>query len=373
MNDDQLYNLAIDVLTATNVYGKNVEDLKYTIDGDEYCLVDLVKYRIPYKRYRKCVNNEYQIVFNIIIDALIEYCSEYNCSFSFKQQVRAKFKMWLERIRDEYHIDNVTIPEEFGVKDNELDTAIVMVKELHFRNGVTKHELHEKLGISKRSVQKNLRKLCPALYEGADDDENEVCKPFRVGGQPIIVDIREKTDDKDNRKYYYTPNTLHPLVLQENIMQVGVLLKGLSKTYHQDELNTSLIVGIDIWSQLSDYAKERVEVVFAQFDKDLFEFVEILKDECPDNHAIEFKTERQMMELDMSNYDVLVTASKSYFRKCTVIYTDKEGNRHKLKHQKIERVEDMDGQEAYLLLSLDETTCIITYDQIDDIIIEPLL
>lgn len=374
MNDEQLYNLALEVLTATNVYDRNIEEMKYTSDGDEYLLIDLIKYRIPEKRYRKRTSNEYQVVFNVIKDALLEYCGEYKSSFSFKQQVRTKFKTWLERIRDEYHIDNVIIPEEFIVQDNELDTAIVMVKELHSRSGVTKKDLQEKLDFNNtRAVQKNLRKLCPTLYEGIDEDKEKACKPFRVGGQPIVVDIKEKDNRKDDRKYYYTPNTLHPLVLQENLTQVGVLLKGLSKTYHENELSVSIIIGIDIWSQLSDYAKERIEVIFAQYDEELSEFIEILKDEYPDNRALGFKTERQMFELDIGRRDALIIVAKSNSRKCTVFYTDKEGNRYKLNHQRIKQIDNINEQEAYKLISPDNTIHIVTYDEIDDIIIEPLL
>ena len=79
-------------------------------------------------------------------------------------------------------------------------------------------------------------------------------------------------------------------------MQVGVMLDSLCRTYYENESEMCLQIAMDVWSQLSDYAKDKIEFVFANSNKDLQEFIAILSDECPGDYAASYNTERDMMD-----------------------------------------------------------------------------
>lgn len=96
--------------------------------------------------------------------------------------------------------------------------------------------------------------------------------------------------------YYRTPNTVHPLVLLENQMQIGTLLKVLANSYYADESAVCYSIGLDIWYQLSEYSRNRVKAVFAIDDQNLQDFIEELEDTVPDSDGNKFQTERNMFE-----------------------------------------------------------------------------
>ena len=110
-------------------------------------------------RQRKINTTEKQIAYQIVSASLVEYIENFPAVFSFKQRTKEKFAMWLQKIAEQYEIEGVEIPEILEIQSNEIDTAIVMLKALHERKGVSKEELTRKLGINHlRSIQKNLRK-----------------------------------------------------------------------------------------------------------------------------------------------------------------------------------------------------------------------
>ena len=298
---DTLQTIAYEMLTSTNVFRKPIADIGYGNKDDKTYLIDIVNELLSNHRsgYRNRSLSNYQIIYNTIARAMIAYLSSYPASFSFKQQTKKQFSLWLEKIEKKYAINDVKVPEELDAENDKSDTGIVMLKALHSRKGITKEKLRCELGdISARAVQKNLRKISPSLYEGNSADIEETYMPFYIGGQPIHakIRVRVKDEDKEKKKYYDTPNTVHPIILQENLMQVGVLLKSLCINFCDNESDISLNIALDIWSQLSDYAKARIESKFARIDKDMQFFIELLKDSSPDNRACIFQTEREMQK-----------------------------------------------------------------------------
>lgn len=377
MSTDSLYSLAIEMLRSTSVYRKELEEFHYPSLEDEdedVRLVDIVRYRANrlIKR-RKADNNEKQLAYQTVSESLAEYIENFPAVFSFKQNTKEKFTMWLEKIAVQYEIEGAKIPDILKIQQNEKDTAIVMLKSLHERKGVSKEELTRKLGINHlRSIQKNLRKLSPGLYEGPDIEKDNVYTPFRIGGQPVIADIRERGVNNKNQKLYNTPNTIHPIILQENLMQAGALLQALSRNFNEHCSEISVQIATDIWSQLSDYAKKRVEKVYAARDTDFADFINMLKDVCPNYRVCTFRTERQMAsEIDLQLDEALRFLEKAPERYGTITYDDEYGEERCLEKQQIRRIYYDGNNEKYVFVSVNGREHIIDYADIKDVLIEP--
>ena len=324
MAETNLYTIAYEMLSQTNPYKKDVLKISYQNEGKANSLLDMVKQELS--SYRSGTRNRsignFTIAYNAISRAMVEYLEDFHSSFSFRQKTKIKFCDWLKNIQKNFDLAPMEMPPELEVKSSEMDTGITMLKELHSRSGITKDDLCYKLDIKPRAVQKNLRKLSPNLYEGERENISDEAEyvPFRIGGQPINVDIRVVENTTDRRKYYYTPNTIHPIVMQENLMQVGALLQSLCHShYYGLQSNIYLQIAIDIWSQLSDYAKEKIRTVYAIRNEDLNEFVEILDDECPDDYVSTYHTEREMAEKEgLSREDKLLFLAKLPERTATI-------------------------------------------------------
>lgn len=115
------------------------------------------------------------------------------------------------------------------------------------RNKVS--ELQNILWVSERTIDYDLAKL-----RGRDNDPIQIC------GKVFKIDDFEKKKDVASFS-----STAHPLFLTPNLTQVLVMLKGL-KTMSDNPLYTEYarLVAIDIWEQLSNYAKTRIHYVLSE-------------------------------------------------------------------------------------------------------------
>ena len=109
---------------------------------------------------------------------------------------------------------------EQALKQLEIDHKIVFAcdnGERYLKQ--TYEELKDGLGgITERAIQKDFVKITPSLYAG----EGVPDVPFRLGGQPLLAEIElvDKNETRAKFKRFRTLNSVHPLVLQENIMQL---------------------------------------------------------------------------------------------------------------------------------------------------------
>ena len=81
---------------------------------------------------------------------------------------------------------------------------------------------------------------------------------------------------------YYTQDTISPIFLPANISQLKTLLKGL---YYESRMNRdpfAMTLAIDIWSQLSEYAKERIKKYYGRPDKNFNEFLSLVDSKSED-------------------------------------------------------------------------------------------
>ncbi len=342
MSGETLYTIACEMLRETNPYKIDIEDICYGRDDKQKKLIDLVSYYLGNgrNRYRNRSEEVYQMAYNAIAAALVDYVENLETHYSIRQERQKTFSNWLMDIQKTYQVKDVSIPEELTVAE---DTGIAMVKALHSQNGVTKDEIRKALGLTDlRAVQKNLRRLSPDLYGGVKSEMGDEYKPFRVGGQPLSVKIKV-IEGANNARHYKTPNTLHPIILQENLLEVEILLKSLSLSWDRYNSNISISIAFDIWSQLSEYAKEKIKKDFEYEDAIHQDFLQIIADDCPEDHICFFKTQREMIDLiDGTIFDVLSEAEKIPDRRCTLRYKDEDGNRFSLEGVRIKRINNLD-------------------------------
>ena len=321
----QLYNQARRMLKKTNPYKKDIEEIYYhSSDSHEYGIVyslcDMLRQQIEeaLTRTNEGITDaaDLQICFYAIGRSLSKYADAYPSSAAFKLKMRETFIKWMEKIIDVYRITDQAIPESLYRSEGERDMLISMIKALHKRNGVTKKELRDILGIHPRSIMKNLSRLDPEMSETNPENVNHL--PYTLGGQTVRVKVQSRKKDNKREWTYRTENTLHPIVLLENIMQAGTLLKGMEKLYYDEENEVSTGIAIDIWSQLSDYGKERIKRYYFAEDPG---FLEILEDD----HAVTFHTEREIMRNErMSPEERIVFYLKASSRRCKWIVLDLE-------------------------------------------------
>ena len=230
-----------------------------------------------------------RVAYRILTEALSTYLLKYPASASAKQRLYQHVFAWCEDMGDQFRIPNYEMYLSDIPQPIERDLTISLIKDLHAREGITKDELVEKYEVSEKTIQVSLRQLSgESKYQ-----------PLRLGGQTVSVPVAHKEEKRrtDKRKFY-TPNTLSPVVLQLNIMQVEALLKSLQLNYSDDH-NIPFDLAVDVWGQLSDYAKERIGEIFSSKDPDLSEFLEDVNREAQSNEY-RFMTESEMlMDLDL--------------------------------------------------------------------------
>ena len=369
MSGESLYSIACEMLQHTNVFPKAVSDLKYSSrwEEEEISLLGLVEAETKKHnhRFRGKSEKNIQTVYNCISNAMVLYLESYPAVFSFKQQTKEHFRSWLEAIAQTYSVTDRTIPDTLYISAQERDSGVAMLKMLHDRKGSTYSELQKGLGdISDRAVQKDLVKLSPALYTG----KGVPGVPFRLGGQPLLADI-ELVDPNEKRaeyKRFYTLNSVHPLVLQENILQLGTLLKALAWQYYKREDDVSRIIAVDIWSQMSEYARNKIIDYFTFEDEDLDDLVKELQNCCPDDHACIFHTERSMLQKIEMPIDQALTWLMKVPGRVGII---KLICGNQIVAAQVTPTVTSDGCNSYRVVDREGNTTTITKNQIEDIII----
>lgn len=295
MTYNNLYELAVKMLEETNPFKCDVDQLVYEVSEgqhkEEYKLLKILKELIG--GHKKSVKREgseqadLSFCLKYISEAFYKYYENFNSySYAHKNLVKQQLYNWQEDIKRKFNINNVELIKELEPGRDDLDKSIALIKLLHDRDGISVTTMSEKLDISTRAVQKGLKKL------SGEGDENVL---VHIGGQPVQI----KLDIKDDTRppLYKTENTLHPLVLQENLMQAADLLEALADSYIEKERVISLVNAINVWTQLSDYAKNRIKIFYALFNANLKEFIELIESIAPNQKNITmFSNERNMIE-----------------------------------------------------------------------------
>lgn len=228
---------------------------------------------------------DYQKAYRVLIDAVSEYINAYSNSSKAKHRLYNRMYAWCEHLGKQYQIENcadylVDIPKLITP-----DLAVELVKDLHDQDGVSKEALGDKHHVSTKTIQVCLQRLSDKKHSD----------PMRVGGQAIHVPIsHKKAHHRTDKRLYFTPNTMSPVIFQMNLMQVATLLQSLQLNYDSGN-NIPLDLAVDTWSQLSDYAKERIRDIFCKKDPSFSVFLDIVE-EAEHSDTYRFMTESEMMK-----------------------------------------------------------------------------
>ncbi len=345
------YEFAIHSMELTSPYKTPLEEFRYTVPNErvtkECNLINMVDDNLAGLGKENRINNteeqKKKNCFKVINKALKDYLLRLPGTYSFKQNTRRKFFKWLTDLRLLFNLseDEAVISDE--IKDHMMDedTAIALVKELQSREGIAVEDLSDKLKITPRAVQKDLRKLDPSLYKGPELDGNASYVPFRIGGQPVHLHITSRTEANEKQRKYQTVNTMHPIVLQQNLMEAGTLLYSLFINACEKGSEISRFIAMDIWFQLTDYAKEKIRRNFFEpiEDYQFSDFLDELEDATPTGHSLRYMTERDMLKDNRfdpnSPFEKLIMAYKGE-RYCSLDIAKSEGGEIiRLYHQRV--------------------------------------
>ena len=290
-------------------------------DGDNsVCLKTIVENETYNTGKKEYLINGYRSLGSLLSD----YLSSFTSSPIYKQRVIIPFfTKWVDNAA-EYFGEKMEEPYEFA-KCVYTDKTIWLLHELHDRRGKTKATLSDNLGVSEKTIQTDLRLLSPSLRRSNATENDEALK---IGGYAVNAEIKE-IRQPDNSKLYYTPNTVHPLVMLPNVTQVAVLLSSLAQ---KEDSDIAVSIGADIWLQLSHYCKERIEEQFFHSDPALKNFIDRIEYSIKRGHIVGFVKETEMEVAAIP--EQLILAIKAG-RRCNITL-DKDGKTIELQDQKIE-------------------------------------
>ena len=195
----------------------------------------------------------------------------YTSSKSTAIEIYKSFVDWLNTKND------LNVSVEFPPIDsgNSFERQMFIAKYLQNHDAKIS-DLEDILWVSKRVIEDDLARL-----RGNTD-------PIQVCGRAFTIQDFDRRYDRAE-----FASTAHPMFMTPNLTQVITMLKGL-KIMAQDSLYEyyAIYTAVDIWVQLSDYAKERI----------LFVLSELLPEELSWYESLE----KKKMILFIQNEDVVI-------------------------------------------------------------------
>ena len=173
-----------------------------------------------------------------------------------KQQIYEIFNVLLSEMEGIYHI-SVRRPMEPEPESKQEESKLIrLVKELHGPDGFgcKNKDLITDLDVKKKMMYNYRQRL-----NGAPDQE-----PWMLGNQRVRTKV--ETRYEGHEMYVYTPDTLHPVVLQLNMTQAAFLMKALGRACDSDFLGKEIAENIagEIWHQMSPYGKKQIRKQFIE-------------------------------------------------------------------------------------------------------------
>ena len=233
----------------------------------------------------------------LIMEGMAQYINSRETPPSLRQKPWNTCNAWIGRIAKELNTRSRNTFEDYCPQPVAIDTRIALIKALHSEKAKTKSDLAAEVGVSEKTIQSNLRALCPALQQSG-----KPASPIRIGGQEVHAVIREEAADQndyaDERPYkaYRMADRLHPLVLQLNTIQTAHLLMALQS---QNDANKDIVcyeTALDVWCQLSEEGKERIREVYCTRSRVFRKFIEDIDSECEEGRLAEFHKEETLWE-----------------------------------------------------------------------------
>ena len=243
-----------------------------------------------------------------IVTGFRQYLKSYPAAAYTKQKLYEQLLNCLNDINRTYGL----VPEK--ALEHALRAPVVedptasLLKALHQRSGLTYTKIEEKLDKSRQAVQQLLERLDPTFSA-------KEAEPLRFAGQAIYAKVRIWKNPHERAFRLNTPDSVHPVSMLLNVSQVGALLMSLYDSYVNRGSSISRGMALDIWTQLSDYGRERIQTVFGVQDKGFDGFLEELQDDMLNGQrTASFLTESGMLrddQLDINGQEKFAMALKA--------------------------------------------------------------
>ena len=313
-------NLIEEMLKSTSTLSES--EYEKMVHGNNLSLMQYLRAPVDWNVMQYDKHKNHEKAFQQLVEGMEDYLYAMPSPPVVKQKKYMLFYQWLERIIEKYGLDACREDLDYLTAPIKEETGIAIIKALHSSKAKRKKDIAEAVGVTPKSVQTWLRRLSPSLAEGgtAKDD-------YRIAGQKVYTQINEDRSSKRGERHYKMASTMHPIVMQMNLMQVGTMLQALQVQYNTGNGIASLGLGMDIWAQLSDYGKERIRDHYASKNQDMIDFLDILDDELrrDDTERI-FETEREMyMNGDVSIHEQLMYLMKNGTR-CNIKLNEAQKN-----------------------------------------------
>ena len=256
-----------------------------------------------------------------ILDGMNDYIRAYRSIPAFKQKIWDAFREWILCVSERlgFPIDDKFI-EGIMEKPVEDDTAVAVVKFLHAikaAKGMTKDEMASSLAVNEKTIRNALHLLDPKLDNDGKGRGPSKRNTPRFGGQLMQVGIAYAEEENKERKFY-SPETMSPIALQLSVYQVGTLLKSLQLAYDTEVSYNSMNMAINVWSQLTDYCKDRVMTAVHPEDDDFHSFLDMIDDM---ESGQPFMTEKEIFEDELVGNKLNLAFKGS--RRCNIKLKDK--------------------------------------------------
>lgn len=303
---DSLYDVAIEMLERTNPYSFELEDLKYGACD----FTGLVKRTLGRKtrsiRHQGALQKDFETCYEAIVSAMLTYLEGFQTnSYAYKQDTWKTFSKWLIKIEKAYEISDEVRNTEIKDRATDTEAMIAVIKALHDKSGKTVEQIADETNMGDRAVQKWIKRI-------NDGD-------CRLSGQPVQVKVKTISGIGGRAPRYRTVNTMHPIILQENVLQIGTLLQSLAHNYIDNDSDVSYSIGVEIWYQLSDYGRKRIKEYFMISDDKLRDFVKDIERLKPNEEGRHFWTERDIENtLSFSKIEMLEYVDKGEGRLCNL-------------------------------------------------------
>lgn len=253
-------------------------------------------------------------VFESILSAMSYFMDDYSAPNIYRQKLWNRFLGWLRNIALELKIEfDEDMICQIMPRPFVGDKTIEIIKDLHYSpQGLSKAQIADKYRISERTVKELLNRL----------DKNVKGSELYIAGQRVGINIKHKDvcdiyneQGSSRYRFFSAASTVNPIFLQMNIAQVHSLINGLKCSYYHEERDMSIASAVEIWSQLSDYTRNRIRLVYAQNDNELAQFLDIVEDELDSFHLHTYVSERDILsENILSDYEQNEIMNKLRYR-----------------------------------------------------------
>lgn len=173
---------------------------------------------------------------------------------SHKDNAIKIYKKYLDFLERNY---NFKVEINFPPIPVSVDFERVMFIAKYIQNPEHKiNDLEDVLWVGKRTIEKDL-----AVLRGVDN-------PIQINGKRFVIDDIERSKGSVSMS-----STAHPIFLTSNITQIIVTLKGLKTMSENSAFKVyAEEMARSIWTQLSNYAKDRINYVMENLIPDELEW-----------------------------------------------------------------------------------------------------